>query len=308
MSPTRAADEPFHAILAEGYAITAHEFGLFQALIQGGTGIQLPEIKRPLLVGRLSRRLRELRLSTFGDYYARVVADPSELACMFDLVSTNETRFFREPKQFELLERTILPALAADPRRPRRLRVWSAACATGEEPYSIGMSVLSGLPGWQVDILAPHISTRVLDRARAAVWPLAQAGEIPEHYLKAYMLRGVGPQEGLMKASPELRALVRFGRVNLHDIRDGVDGSFDLIFCRNVLIYFSPDGRAAVINRLLSHLSPLGHLFLGSAETIGPSGSRVSVVGPSVYALGRRTTPLPALEVGSRTVVRAGRP
>jgi chemotaxis protein methyltransferase CheR len=269
------------------YRITDHEFARFQALVQKETGIQLPESKRLLLVGRLARRLRALKLDSFESYYRRVVADGGELRCMIDHVSTNETHFFREPRQFEFLERVLLPAWAAG-ERPRRARVWSTACSTGEEPYSLAMSLLAQLPGWDVDVLASDISVRVLEAARAAVWPIEKSRQIPERHLKAFMLRGTGEHQGYMKAAPELRAVVRLQRVNLHGEWDGIEGAFDLIFCRNVLIYFSPEGRAAVVNRLLGRLAPGGHLFLGHAETLNGITDRLRSVGPSVYTWAER--------------------
>jgi chemotaxis protein methyltransferase CheR len=266
--------------------IADREFLLFRALVERETGIQLPDAKRSLLVGRLARRLRELGLSSFGEYYRLVTSEggAAERIRMIDRIATNETHFFREPRQFEFLEREVLPAWAARPQdRGRRVRAWSAACSTGEEPYSIAMSLRAGLPGWQIDVLATDLSTRVLEEARAAVWPIEQSREIPERHLKAFMLRGVGENQGYMKAGPELRALVRFERVNLHADRYGLDGAFDLIFCRNVLIYFSAEGRAAVVKKLLQHLAPGGQLFLGHAETLDVASFGLRNLGPAVH-------------------------
>jgi chemotaxis protein methyltransferase CheR len=208
---------------------------------------------------------------------------------MIDRIATNETHFFREPRQFEFLEREVLPAWAARPEdRGRRVRAWSAACSTGEEPYSIAMTLRAGLAAWQVDVLATDLSTRALDEAQAAVWPIEQSREIPERYLKAFMLRGVAENQGYMKAGPELRSLVRFERLNLHGERYGLDGAFDLIFCRNVLIYFSAEGRATVVKKLLAHLAPGGLLFLGHAETLEVARFGLRNVGPAVHAWAQR--------------------
>jgi len=277
------------------YRITDHEFGLFQALVQQETGIQLPEAKRLLLVGRLARRLRALKLESFGAYYQLATGDGDELIRMIDLVSTNETHFFREPKQFEFLERQLLPAwVGAAAERRGRVRAWSTACSTGEEPYSIAMTLLSRLPGWDIEVFATDLSTRVLETARAAVWPIEKSRAIPERHLKAFMLRGTGEHQGYMKAGPELRGMVRFERLNLHDARYEADGFFDLIFCRNVLIYFSAEGRAAVVKKLLDRLAPGGHLFLGHAETLNGITDRLRSVGPTVYSWAEREGSLPA--------------
>jgi chemotaxis protein methyltransferase CheR len=267
--------------------ITPSEFGLFQDLVQREAGIYLSEVKHALLVGRLARRLRELGLTSFGAYYRLVKSDAEERVRMLDCICTNETHFFREPRQFEFLERVVLPAWRAEAeagRRPRRVRAWSAACSTGEEPYSLAMMLLATLPGWEVGVQATDLSTRVLERAGEAVWPLSKSGEIPERFLKAYMLRGVGSQEGRMKAGPEIRSVVRFERLNLNDDAYAVPGPFDLLFCRNVLIYFDPPSKARVLERLIPYLAPSGLLFLGHAES--PSGltSRLRSVGPTVYA------------------------
>jgi chemotaxis protein methyltransferase CheR len=284
----RAACPPAAEIA--GHPITDQEFALFQALIRREAGIFLGPAKKALLVGRLARRLRELGLDSFGAYYHLVVErGDEELTRLFDSICTNETHFFREPRQFEFLEQRVFPgwkAEAASGRRARRIRVWSAACSTGEEPYSLAMTLWDHFPpaaGWGIEILATDLSTRVLERARAAIWPVEKAGEIPLGYLKAYMLKGIGPQAGKMKAGPEIRSLVRFERLNLNGEVYAVAGLFDLIFCRNVLIYFDAGSRARVVGRLLARLAPEGYLFLGHAESLGGLTDRVRSVATTVY-------------------------
>jgi len=207
-----AKDARSVATLLQGKTISQREFAMFQALIQREAGIYLSQAKRDLLVNRLSPRLRELGLQSFEDYYRIADSDHDERVRMLDRISTNETQFFREPRHFEYLEQTVYPALqkrAEIGEGARRVRVWSAACSSGEEPYSIAMSLLSHFsPSWELHILATDISTRVLKRAEEAVWPLERASQIPPPYLKAYMLRGTKSQEGKMKAAPELRAIV----------------------------------------------------------------------------------------------------
>jgi chemotaxis protein methyltransferase CheR len=181
----------------------------------------------------------------------------------------------------------VFPAWRAEAdagRRPRRVRVWSAACSTGEEPYTLAMVLLAAFPaGWELEVLASDLSTKVLDRAAAGIWSLEKAKEIPEPHLKAFMLKGFGAQEGLMKAGPEIRALVRFARVNL--IGDGWPSGppFDLVFCRNVLIYFDRAGKIAVVERLIERLDPRGYLFLGHAESLGGFTAKARPVLPTVY-------------------------
>ena len=268
--------------------LTTQEFTLFQRLILREAGIFLSDAKRALLVGRLIRRVRDLELPTFGAYYARIAGgDAEELVRLLDAVATNETHFFREPKQFELLEDRVCNdwlAEAASGRRARRVRVWSAACSTGEEPYSIAMVLLDRLgEDWDIEIMASDISTKVLDRAAQGVWPVERAAEIPEHYRRRYMLRGVGPEEGNCRAGKAVRVPLRFDRINLNDHDYPVPGMFDAIFCRNVLIYFDQPSRAAVIDRLTRRIVPGGYLFLGHAESAARTATDLKSVMPAVY-------------------------
>ncbi len=273
-----------------GRLIGDGEYARFQALIHREAGIWLAPVKRALLVGRLSRRLRDLGLASFGDYYDRVEADPAERIRMLDQITTNETHFFREPRHFEFLAEEAFPrwrAEAAQGGRPRRVRIWSAACSTGEEPYSLAMALLRAFPpgsGWHLEILATDLSTNVLDRAERAVWPVEKSGEIPDAELRAFMLRGVGPQQGTMKAGPEIRGLVRFARLNLNDAAYPKFGAFDLVFCRNVLIYFDAATKGQVVGRLLEHLAPHGYLFLGHAESLSGTALPVRNILPNIYA------------------------
>ena len=270
--------------------ITNREFGLFQRLIHRQTGIYLPEAKKALVVARLSKRLRALGLPNFGAYFELVERDRAEHTVMLDAICTNETRFFREPRQFEFLEAEMLPLWrqrGENGLMPKRIRAWSAACSTGEEPYSLAMLLRTHFPldaGWNIEILASDISTKVLAAAREAVWPIERAGDIPPDYRRAYMLKGVRAEQGKMRAQPNIRSLVEFRRLNLNDDQYAVDGPFDLIFCRNVLIYFNRDTKAAVIDRLARHLSPAGLLFLGHSETLHSAAHALRLVGPTAYA------------------------
>ncbi|HYM60419.1 MAG TPA: protein-glutamate O-methyltransferase CheR [Thermoanaerobaculia bacterium] len=267
--------------------LTDREFGQIQELVYREAGIFLSKEKKALVVARLGRRLRELQIQSFGEYYSRAHESNDERRRLLDAICTNETHFFREPRQFEFLERQIIPAWrreASAGRRRRCVRVWSAACSTGEEPFSIAMLLRYALPSdWAIELLASDLSTQVLARAQAAVWPIARSEEIPPVLLKAFMLRGVEAHSGLMKASSELRSLATFRHINLNDERYDV-GQFDLVFCRNVLMYFSDDSRTRVILRLLKHLTPSGYLFLGHAESLNRVTDRVKNVGPTVYA------------------------
>jgi chemotaxis protein methyltransferase CheR len=268
--------------------VSDRDFARFQALINREAGIWLAPVKKALLVGRLARRLRELGLDSYGDYYERVEGDGVERVRMLDAICTNETHFFREPRHFEFLEARVFPAWREEAdagRRPRRVRIWSAACSTGEEPYSLAMTLLTAFPsGWELEIVASDLSTKVLERARSGVWPIEKAKEIPDAHRRAFMLRGYGSQEGLMKAGPELRALVSFHRVNLVGETWPGGAPFDLVFCRNVLIYFDRATKVRVVERLLGRLHPRGYLFLGHAESLGGVTAAGRPVVPTVYA------------------------
>jgi len=280
---------PACATPAAARVLNAREFRLFQGLIQREAGIHLSEAKKVLVEGRLARRLRDLGVD-FGAYYELVESDPQERVRMLDCICTNETHFFREPRQFEFLESQVFPewrARAEAGGMARRVRVWSAGCSTGEEPYSVAMAFLASFPpssGWEIEIVATDLSTRVLERAQAAVWTIDKAKEIPGGHLKAFMLRGTGPEEGRMKAGPLVRSRVRFHRLNLNAEPFTFAGRFDLVFCRNVLIYFDAASKARVVGRLLDRLDPRGYLLLGHAETVTGLNVRTRSVGPTVYA------------------------
>ncbi len=271
-------------------ALSDREFRLLQNLIYREAGIFLADTKKALVSGRLTRRLRVLGLSDFSSYYDLVSANTGgELSQMIDNICTNETRFFREAKQFDFLERSYLPTLrerAAAGAIPKSIRVWSAACSTGEEPYSLAMTLATHLPsqdGWSVKIIASDLSTKVLATARDGVWLIERSRDIPREYLRAYMLRGVAGEASRMRAQPQLKSMIDFRQINLNDRDYGMKGGFDLIFCRNVLIYFDRQSKAGVVERLTQQLAPSGLLFLGLAESLTGIPHSLVNAGPSVY-------------------------
>lgn len=274
-------------------SITDKEYDQFQKLIYKEAGIHLSGEKKSLLVGRLSKRLRELNLDNFSAYYNKVVGDSSgaELVILLDAITTNETHFFREPHHFEYLQNHIFPEwkkAAEEGRRSRTIRIWSAASSTGEEPYSLAMAALEYFPpekGWKVEISASDISTRVLELALAGVWHMDRSHSIPPALLKRYMLRGSGAQEGKMAAGHDVRSVLKFQRLNLNEAHYHIKGPFDAIFCRNVMIYFDQESRTRVVERLLNLLTPEGYFFLGHAESLSGVTTRVSSLAPAVYKM-----------------------
>ena len=272
------------------HEISTREFTQLRDLIHEETGIFLSDAKRTLLHGRLVRRVRELGFGSFGQYYD-LVTSPSEHAefvRMLDLITTNETQFFREPHHFDYLGQKVFPewTAAADAgERDRNIRVWSAGCSSGEEPFSMAMVLLSHFTrshGWSVEILASDLSTRMLDTARSATWTIEKGSRIPERFLKRFMLRGVGPRTGELRAGPELREVVRFERINLAYAPRPEAGPFDIILCRNVLIYFDVAKRLSVADHLISQLKPVGLFFVGHAESVRAEGRLVCVY-PTIY-------------------------
>jgi chemotaxis protein methyltransferase CheR len=266
-------------------------FQKFQKLIYAETGIWLGGAKTALLCGRLFRRLRALQMDSLESYYECVSAPEAEeeRARMIDAITTNETRFFREPKQFDFLAQKVLPQWQREAEsglRPRRLRIWSAGCSSGEEPYTIAMLVAGHLPaeaGWDVRILATDISNRVLEKATKGVYPINRLSELPPDLLHAFMLRGVAERQGEMKVKVEIQQMITFQRLNLDRESDLVEGPFDAIFCRNVLIYFDAASKHRVITNLYGRLSPSGLLFVGHAENLSSMSLQLRCIEPSIY-------------------------
>jgi chemotaxis protein methyltransferase CheR len=269
--------------------LAAEEFHLFQALVLRESGIHLGAKNRAMLVRRLWKRLRALELNSFSSYYRRVKADPQEMVLMLDCICTNETHFFREPAAFDCLRNCVFPewVAAADAgKRSRTLRIWSAACSTGEEAYSLAMTTLREFPpsaGWSVEVLGTDLSTKVLARASAGIWPVERISSVPVDYQRQFLLKGFGPEKGNIKAADELRKVMRFQRLNLTQEPFAVTGPFDLIFCRNVLIYFQWETKIKVVDRLGKYLTPHGYLFLGHAESLHGVADKLQSVAPKVF-------------------------
>jgi chemotaxis protein methyltransferase CheR len=251
-------------------------FQKFQKLIYAETGIWLGNSKTALLCGRLFRRLRELEIPSLKKYYEHISqpGQHEERARMIDAITTNETRFFREPRQFDFLAQKMFPRWqneAHQALRPKRLRFWSAGCSSGEEPYTLAMLSATHLPaeyGWDVKIVATDISNRVLEKARKGIYPLTRASELPEHMLHSFLLRGTGEREGEMKVRIEIQQMIDFRHLNLNQEPSLPEAPFDAIFCRNVLIYFDAASKQRVVHNLVRQLIANGLLFVGHAENL----------------------------------------
>jgi len=267
-----------------GTAIEDTEFEALRALLYREAGITLSEQKKPMVCGRLGKRLGMLGLASYGQYLQRIEggADPAELQTAIDLLTTNETYFFREPKHFDWLRNRMKTAPAG-----RAFRVWSAACSSGEEPYTIAMVAADTLGERAWEVHASDISTRVLESARAGVYPMERAEHIPKACLQRYCLRGTGPYANQFLLSKSLRARVHFRQVNLQ--RPFPDAApFDVIFLRNVMIYFDAVTKKSLVERLAQCLLPDGRLVIGHSESLNGITSALHAEIPTIYA---RTRP-----------------
>ncbi len=267
-------------------------FQKFQKLIYAETGIWLGSSKTALLCGRLYRRLRALDITSLKDYYERVAAPEQheERARMIDAITTNETRFFREPRQFDFMVQRVLPRWQLDAEhglRQKKVRIWSAGCSSGEEAYTISMLLAKHLPvqnGWDVRILATDISNRVLEKAGKGIYPIARSAEVPHDLLHRFMLRGIAERQGEMKVKVEIQQMIYFRRLNLNQEYDLMEGPFDAIFCRNVLIYFDLTSKRRVITNLVRNLNANGLLFVGHAENLSSVSCELKSLESTIYA------------------------
>jgi chemotaxis protein methyltransferase CheR len=227
-----------------------------------------------MVEGRLRRRLRDGGFSDFGAY-CRYLFDEDgldkETVHLIDAVTTNKTEFFREPEHFRLLDELVLPSVLEASGGGAPLKLWSAACSSGAEPYTLAMVLAEfarRIGGVRGSILATDICTEVLATAIEGIYPEATVAPVPLALRQRYLRRGKRGGTALVRIAPELRALVRFGRLNLMAARYGVDRDHDVIFCRNILIYFDRPTQEAVLRQLCEHLRPGGYLFLGHSETL----------------------------------------
>lgn len=261
-------------------------FDRFSEFIKAELGIKMPASKKTLLEARLQKRLRELCMTSheeYCDYLFSPQGMEEELVNLVDVVTTNTTDFFREPKHFELLMNVVLPKLAA--RNHRKVNVWSAGCSSGEEPYTLSM-VLSEFArqagGFTFNILATDISTQVLRMAIRAVYPETKIGPIPTEYRKRYLLRSKDRTRRLVRIGPEARGHVRFRRLNFME-EFSFDDQLDIIFCRNVVIYFDRQTQEKLFSRFCGKLVSGGYLFIGHSESLAGMNLPLEPVAPTVY-------------------------
>ena len=256
--------------------MTADDFKRLSTFIYKEYGIKMPEIKKTMLQSRLHKRLRELNMLSYKDYVEYLFSkegQQSEVIHMIDMVSTNKTDFFREPVHFDYLHSDVLPELLMGEKPNRLIKLWSAGCSSGEEPYTIAISLSEFAvlnPGLLFDfnIFATDISTRMLRTAAEAIYKEQRVEMLPINLKKRYLLRSKDRSNPTVRIIPDLRRRISFNRLNFMDNHYNVPENFDIIFCRNVLIYFDRETQEKVINKLCSKLRPNGFFFLGHSESI----------------------------------------
>ncbi|MBN9117979.1 MAG: hypothetical protein J0I06_02225 [Planctomycetes bacterium] len=267
---------------ASGFAIRDDEFEAVRRLLYDRTGIALGDSKRDMVCSRLAKRLRHHGLASFTDYLRLVRAADDEGQEFINCLTTNKTDFFREAHHFQFLRDTVIPGARA---KGRRLRIWSAGCSTGEEPYTLALTLREHCPaaeGWDVRVLASDIDTAVLAAAERGVYD-ADRADVPPELLRKYFLRGTGPRAGQVAVRPELRDLIAFRQINLTADPWPIRTRFDVIFCRNVVIYFDRDTQRRLLTRFAEHLAPDGYLFMGHSENIHWMADTFAPLGGTVY-------------------------
>ncbi len=271
--------------------MTDKNFQRLGRYIQTRYGIKLPMAKKIMLESRLQKRLKVLNMDSFDEYCNYIFSgkgSSTELLKMVDAVTTNKTDFFREPAHFDRMVDDLLPGLVASKgigiRRP--LRLWSAGCSTGEEPYSLAMLLehfKESARDFRYEILATDICTEVLQKAKAAIYDEERVKPVPELLRRRFLLRSKNRSDGLVRVNSQIRSRVEFSRLNLMDRTFEFKHRFDIIFCRNVIIYFDRATQHELIGKFYDCLQPEGYLFLGHSETLLGLDLPLESVAPTVY-------------------------
>ena len=295
----------------EDYNLTDREFQMFRELVYKTTGISLSEAKRHMLKSRLTRRLRAHRMEAFEDYYRLLMSldqKETEWTEFINSVTTNKTDFFREPHHFEFIRNKFLPEQFAHSKAgnpsARKLRIWHAGCSTGEEPYTLAMTLresteaLGGWASWDIRQLASDIDTGVLAHAERGIYEEDRVAPVSPNLLRKYFLRGKGDKGGLFKVRPELQEQITFRQINLlaPEIPIANGAKFDIIFCRNVVIYFDKPTQRTLFTRFQEKLKPGGYLIIGHSESLNGVSEAYDSVGGTIYRLPRLADSRSAVE------------
>ena len=271
--------------------LSQRDFARLAEFIQSYSGIRMPPSKATMVEGRLRRRLQATGIASLKAYCRYLFEDSGldrEAVYLIDVVTTNKTEFYREPAHFDILADRVLPEIADSRRITNRepLKVWSAACSTGAEPYTLAMvtsEFAQGVFGLHTSIIATDLCTAVLETGLAGIYPAATVAPVPEMAKRRYLMYSRDTGRNLVRIVPELRSMVHFGRLNLMDDTYAVDDDIDVIFCRNILIYFDKPTQEKVLARLCAHLRPGGYLFLGHSESLAGSQLPVKPIGHAAF-------------------------
>lgn len=262
------------------------EFKFISDLVGERTGIVLSSAKRQMVYGRLSRRLRQLKMTKFSDYCDMLTSGHEEELIEFtNAITTNLTAFFRENHHFEYLKSTVLPEIIRNNAHSKRIRIWSAGCSSGEEPYSIAMCVREALPkssGWDVKILATDLDSNMVQRGKNGVYTAERVEGLTPARMKKWVKKGKGENADKVRMSDELRELITFKELNLMEGWP-MKGPFDFMFCRNVVIYFNKDTQRVLFDRYADLLAAKAHLFIGHSESLNKVTDRFELLGKTIY-------------------------
>lgn len=266
------------------FTFSEKDFHFIRDLISDRTGIVLADHKADMVYGRLSRRLRELNLNTFNEYLSSIKHDETELINFINALTTNLTAFFREKHHFDFMKSKLLPELIKK-KTNKRLRIWSAGCSSGEEPYTIAMTVRELLPntrGWDVKILATDLDSNMVRKAQQGIYTEDRVNGLSKEQLRKWVGKASAEQSSMVEMSDDLRKMITFKQLNLmHEWP--MKGPFDIIFCRNVLIYFNKETQAMLFDRYADMLDDDGHLFIGHSESMYKICDRFDLLGQTIY-------------------------
>jgi chemotaxis protein methyltransferase CheR len=277
-----------NSLVSRSVTMSMNEFRLFSTFIENACGIKMPDSKKNMLESRLQKRLRGLGIQSFRSYYDFLVSPEGvhdELISMIDVVTTNKTDFFREPAHFTYLNEQVLPEMIRK-GYDGRLRLWSAGCSSGEEPYTLAMVISEygrKIHPCHFSILATDICTTVLEKAKTGIYEEEKIAPVPHEMRKQYLLRSRDRNRGIVRIAPEIRSLVTFRRLNFLDEKYRIVEPMQIIFCRNVLIYFDRPTQEMLINRFCLNLMSGGYLFLGHSETISGMKVPLEQVNSTIY-------------------------
>lgn len=266
------------------FSFSDKDFSRVQKMVYDFAGIDLNDSKKNLVYNRLSKRIRFLELNSFHDYLNYVEkTGEEEFVHLINAITTNLTFFFRENHHFEYLANNVIPSLIKKNAATKKIRIWSAGCSTGEEPYSIAITLKEAVPaGWDAKVIATDLDTNVIHTGQTGVYPIDRLKGVSEERKKRWFLKGSGSNAGMARVKQELQQIIDFNQLNLMDEWRFKD-KIDVIFCRNVVIYFDKPTQSKLFNRYADLLSQDGHLFIGHSESLYKICDRFELLGQTIY-------------------------